>query len=55
MTLTRAMHAYYGKQVVLLMDEYDVPVAKANSQGYYSEMLDVMKGIMQALKNMRKM
>ena len=30
--------------------EYDVPVAKANNNGYYDEMLDVMKGLMQALK-----
>lgn len=33
------------------MDEYDVPVAKANSNGYYREMLDVMKGLLQALKD----
>ena len=33
------------------MDEYDVPIAKANSHGYYQEMLDVIKGIMQALKD----
>lgn len=39
---SRAMWAYYGKQVVLLIDEYDVPVAKSNSHGYYLEMLDVM-------------
>ena len=50
-TLTRAMSAYYGKKVILLMDEYDVPIAKASSHGYYQEMLVVMKGIMQALKD----
>ena len=33
-----------------LMDEYDVPVAKASGHGYYDEMLDIMKGLMQALK-----
>ena len=49
--LIRAMRAYYGKPVVLLMDEYDVPMAKANSHGYYQEMMDVMKGMMQALKD----
>ena len=36
---------------LLLIDEYDVPVAKANSNGYYDEMLDVMKGLIQALKD----
>lgn len=49
--LTRMLKSHYGKQVVLLMDEYDVPVAKANNHGYYKEMLDVMKGLMQALKD----
>lgn len=49
--LTRIMHAYYDKPVILLMDEYDVPVAKATSHGYYPQMLDVMKGIMQVFKD----
>lgn len=48
---SRAMWAYYGKRVVLLIDEYDVPVAKSNSHGYYLEMLDVMKGLLQVLKD----
>ena len=51
MSLTRAMEIYYGKPVILIMDEYDVPVAKAESNGYYAEMLDIMKGIMQSLKD----
>ncbi len=49
--LTGMLQAYYGKPVILLIDEYDVPIAKANSNGYYNEMLDVMKGLMQALKD----
>lgn len=49
--LTGAMRQHYNKKVILLMDEYDVPIAKANSHGYYQEMLDVIKGIMQALKD----
>ena len=51
MLLTRLMYQQYGKPVILLIDEYDVPVAKANRNGYYEEMLDVMKGLMQALKD----
>lgn len=51
MLLTMLMQQYYGKPVVLLIDEYDVPVAKANGKGYYKEMMDVMKGLMQALKD----
>ncbi len=49
--LINMMRNYYGKPVVLLMDEYDVPVAKANSNGYYNEMLEIMKGLMQTLKD----
>jgi len=49
--LINMMRSYYGKPVVLLMDEYDVPVAKANSNGYYNEMLEIMKGLMQTLKD----
>lgn len=51
--LTDMMQTYYGKKALLLIDEYDVPVAKANNNGYYEEMLDVMKGLMQALKDNR--
>ena len=32
-------------------EKTDVPVAKANNNGYYAEMLDVMKGLMQDLKD----
>ena len=49
--LTLLLNKYYNKKVILLIDEYDVPVAKANSNGCYDEMLDVMKGLMQALKD----
>ena len=49
--LTEMVQAHYGKPVILLMDEYDVPLAKASANGYYKEMLDVMKGIMQAMKD----
>lgn len=49
--LTGMIYIHYGKQVILLMDEYDVPAAKSNSHGYYTEMMDIMKGMMQALKD----
>lgn len=45
-TIIRMMNAHYGKPVILLLDEYDVPLAKASSDGYYKEMLDVMKTMM---------
>ena len=51
-TLIRLMRDYYQKPVVLLLDEYDVPMAKASSNGYYDQMLDIMKEIMStALKD----
>lgn len=49
--LTRLLEQHYGKKVILLIDEYDVPIAKANSHGYYNKMMDVIKGLMQALKD----
>ncbi len=56
-TIMRMMNAVYGKKVILLIDEYDVPLAKASEKdtsknGYYSRMLDVIRGIMStALKD----
>ena len=50
-TLMRMLYATYGKKVILLIDEYDVPLAKASERDsaenhYYPKMLDVIKGIM---------
>ena len=44
--IMKMMQVYYGKQVVLLLDEYDVPIAKASTKGYYDEMLEVIKAMM---------
>ena len=50
--LMNMMKNHYGKPVILLIDEYDVPIAKANSNGYYKEMLEIMKVILStALKD----
>ena len=50
--LMNMMKAYYNKPVILLIDEYDVPIAKASSNGYYKEMLEVMKTMLStALKD----
>ncbi len=45
-TIMRMMHAVYGKEVILLIDEYDVPLAKAYENGYYKEMLDLIRGVL---------
>lgn len=50
--LIRLMQEYYHKPVILLLDEYDVPVAKASANGCYEQMLEVVKTMMStALKD----
>lgn len=49
--LANMLESHYGKPVILLIDEYDVPLAKASENGYYKEMFDVTKGIMQVIKD----
>ena len=50
--ITNMLESYYKKPVILLIDEYDVPIAKASSNGYYKEMLEIMKGMLStALKD----
>lgn len=50
-TLMRLLYSHYNKPVILLIDEYDVPLAKATDNGYYNEMLSMMRGFMQVLKD----
>ncbi|MDO5147446.1 MAG: AAA family ATPase [Eubacteriales bacterium] len=37
-TLMRMLHAHHGQKVILLVDEYDVPLDKSNENGYYDKM-----------------
>ena len=46
LTLMRILYSVYNRKVILLIDEYDVPLAKAHFNGYYREMLDVIRGMM---------
>ena len=41
--LTELLEKHYGEKVILLIDEYDVPLAKANEQGYYDEMVLLLR------------
>ena len=50
-TLSQLLEKHYGKKAIILIDEYDVPLAKANEQGYYDEMVLLIHNIFeQALK-----
>ena len=50
--LLQIMNKYYGKPVILLLDEYDVPLAKASTNNYYDQMLEIIKTMMStALKD----
>ena len=44
--LTDMMRDYYGKKVILLIDEYDVPLDKAFQHGYYDEMVSLIRGML---------
>ena len=43
--LTILLEKYYGQQVIVLIDEYDVPLAKANENGYYEDMVFLIRGL----------
>ena len=50
--LSRLLRKHYGQKAVLLIDEYDVPLDKAQRSGYYDEMVATIRGLLsQALKS----
>jgi len=44
-TLTALLEKYYEKKVIVLIDEYDVPLAKANENGYYDQMVLLIRNL----------
>ena len=43
--LSGLLRKHYGQKVVILLDEYDVPLAKAFSQGYYEQMIVLIRNL----------
>ena len=44
--LTQLLEKHYGEKVIVLIDEYDVPLAKANENGYYDEMVLLIRNLL---------
>ena len=45
LTLSQLLKKHYGQEVVMLIDEYDVPLDKAYQSGYYDDMVDLIKSL----------
>ena len=49
--LCALLERHYGRKAILLIDEYDVPLAKAYANGYYPQMLEILRAmLLDALK-----
>ena len=44
--LAKLLYSHYGRKVIFIIDEYDVPLDKAEKNGYYREMLDVIRAML---------
>ena len=49
--ICKALYKHFGRQVILLIDEYDVPLAKAQSKGYHEQMVGVYSQFLGILKS----
>lgn len=43
--LSELLEKHYGEKVIVLIDEYDVPLAKANENGYYEKMILLIRNL----------
>ena len=49
--LSGMLEKHYGTKVILLIDEYDVPLAKSHANGYYDQMISLIRSLLgEALK-----
>lgn len=54
--LTRLLYKHYDKQVIVLIDEYDVPLDKSHQNGYYPQMVSLIRSLFsQVLKTNKNM
>ena len=49
-TYSNCLYKHYGKKVILLIDEYDVPLAKASEKGYHDEMVTLISQFFDIMK-----
>ena len=48
-TLSMLLEKHYGQKIIVLIDEYDVPLAKAYEQGYYDQMIILIRNLFEQL------
>ena len=53
-SLASMLYKHFNKQVYVLIDEYDVPLAKAQSYGYHKDMVTLMSSFLGFLKDSQK-
>ena len=46
--LSQCLEKYYGKKVIILIDEYDVPLENAYMRGFYEEMIDFIRSLFES-------
>lgn len=49
LTLTELLYKHTQKKSIILIDEYDVPLAKASQHGYYEQMIDLIRGLLSSV------